>query len=152
MFALEWEWRLSGAKSKCFRRLKPTHCKESETIYLCRVNCLKKAFASKLENWHILSEFLYPWWLLGRSFWNQVCHQQKIVSQTVGLKWRMPHPHQVLFFSNDFRIVLSISSFTLVVFCLRCWSVPASLRLCSMLTLYPFAVPHFPFPPLPVSQ
>ena len=116
MFALEWEWRLSGVKSKCFWSLKPTHCKESETICLCRVNCLEKVFASKTENWHILSEFLYPWWLLGRSFWNQVCHQQKIVSQTVGLKWRMPHPHQVLFFlptsesSCQFRRSLWLSS------------------------------------------
>ena len=31
-FAMDWEWRLSGVMSKCFRSLKPTHCKESETI------------------------------------------------------------------------------------------------------------------------
>jgi len=40
MFALDWEWRLSGVKPECFRSLKPTHCKENETICLCHVNCL----------------------------------------------------------------------------------------------------------------
>jgi len=50
MFALDWEWRLSGVKSKCFRSVKPSHCKESETNCLCNVNCLEKVFASKMEN------------------------------------------------------------------------------------------------------
>ena len=50
MFALDWEWRWSGVKSKCFWSSKPTHCKESETICLCHVNCLEKVFVSKMEN------------------------------------------------------------------------------------------------------
>jgi len=50
MSALDWDWRLTGVKSKCFRNLKPTHCKESETSCMYHVNCLEKVFASKIEN------------------------------------------------------------------------------------------------------
>ena len=47
MFALDWKWRFSRVKSKCFRSLKPTHCKKSATICLCQVTVCRRCSRRK---------------------------------------------------------------------------------------------------------